>query len=103
MFAGTRLGLRWTADGSGAVERATETGDGKKEGVGVANRTRGFGSRDLKDWDGDSCSREAQKTERTGGHSACPGSGVLSIAVVLKTLQELLSSLHGPKEQSAEV
>lgn len=92
MFAGTRLGLRRTADGSGAVERATEIGDWKKEWMRVENRAVGFRSRDLKDWDGDSCYREAQKTERTGGRSACPGSGVLSVAVVLKTLEELLSS-----------
>lgn len=48
MFAGTRLGLGRAADGSGALERAVGTGDGKKEGLG-ANGTGAFGSRDLKD------------------------------------------------------
>lgn len=51
-----------------------------------------FGSRDLKDWDRDSCSGQTQKIGLTSGRSAGPGSGVLSIAVVLKTLQELPSS-----------
>lgn len=51
-----------------------------------------FGSRDLKDWDRDSCSGQTQKIELTSGRSAGPGSGVLSIAVVLKTPQELPSS-----------
>lgn len=79
------------ADGSGAVERAVGTGDEKKGGMG-ANGAGGFGSRDLKDWDRESCSGQAQKIELTSGRSAGPGSGVLSIAVVLKTLQELPSS-----------